>query len=99
MEINRNPRVEYKAKMCRYNLCLSQAIEARHANDFSKAVELYGKALTYNENADVRREFEELGKIKQSQDIKQSKDMIQSQDIIQLQTIVQEWLEPASDFE
>jgi serine/threonine protein kinase len=66
MEINRNRRIEYKVRMCRYNLCLSQAIEAKNANDFNKAVELYGKALTYNENADVRRELEEFKKIIQS---------------------------------
>jgi serine/threonine protein kinase len=67
MEINRNRRIEYKVRMCRYNLCLSQAIEAKNANDFNKAVELYGKALAYNENADVRRELEEFKKIIQSQ--------------------------------
>jgi serine/threonine protein kinase len=71
MEINKNPRVVYKVKMCHYNLYLSQAIKARHAKDLDKAVELYGQALTYYEDVDVRREFESLKKMGQLHSISQ----------------------------
>jgi hypothetical protein len=57
--------------MCHYNMYLSQAIKARHAGDLDKAVELYGQALNYYEDADVRREFESIKKMGQLYSISQ----------------------------
>jgi tetratricopeptide (TPR) repeat protein len=85
LEINNILRIENRAKLCRYNLYLSQATTAQQAEDLDKAIELYAKALTYNDNADVREKLEAAKKTQR----------ILTQ-IKPIEIELQKWLETAS---
>ena len=68
--------------MCRFNLYLSQTITAHQAEDMDKAVELYTKALTYNDDIGVREKLEAARKTQET-----------SVMVGNIEIMLQDWLE------